>query len=273
MARFKAIRAGQRIPGGSRETRNIFVSVVSAYAPTAKAPPGIQSSFRDKLQTTLDRKPSGGILILLGDFNARVGESSPEDDLWRGVRGQHGVASCNEAGERFLEFCTVNGLTIMNTWFLKKSSQLANWKHPATKQWHMIDYIMMRATQRQLCCDVQVMRGASCWTDHNMIRARVRITLPRSPRPTIKSNVPLAVHLLNDDDRKQAYQHQLDQCLLDHPHDDSSSVGKNWTVLKDCIMTTAEECVGRARRTQPDWFMEARTTLQPLLGAKHHAHT
>ena len=172
----------------------------------------------------------------------------------------------------------------MNTRFTKKSSQLATWKHPATKQWHMIDYIMMRATQRQLCCDVQVMRGASCWTDHNMIRARVRITLPRSPQPTIKSNVPLAVHLLrNDDNRKQAYQHQLDQCLLDHPHDDSSSAGRNWTVLKDCIMTTqqrrlhhdytAEECVGRARRTQPDWFMEARTTLQPLLEAKHHAHT
>ena len=274
MARFKAIRAGQRIPGGSRETRNIFVSVVSAYAPTAKAPPGIQSSFRDELQTTLDRIPSGDILILLGDFNARVGESSPEDDLWRGVRGQHGVGSCNEAGERLLEFCTVNGLTIMNTWFTKKSSQLATWKHPATKQWHMIDYIMIRATQQQLCCDVQVMRGTSCWTDHNMIRVRVRITLPHPPRPTIKSNVPLAVHLLrNDDDRKQAYQHQLVQCLLDHPHDDSSSAGRNWTVLKDCIMTTAEECVGRSRRTQPYWFMEARTTLQPLLEAKHHAHT
>ena len=30
--------------------------------------------------------------------------------------------------------------------------------------------------------------------------------------------------------------------------------------------------MGRARRTQSDWLMEARTTLQPLLEAKHHAH-
>ena len=39
IARLKLSRAGQRRPGGSRETRSSFLSVVSVYAPTAKAPP------------------------------------------------------------------------------------------------------------------------------------------------------------------------------------------------------------------------------------------
>ena len=64
-ARFKAVRAGQRRPGGFREKKDIFVSIVSAYAPTAKAPPGIQSSFRGELQSVLDRIPSSDILLLM----------------------------------------------------------------------------------------------------------------------------------------------------------------------------------------------------------------
>ena len=99
--------------------------IISVYSPTAKAPAGIQSSFRDELQGALNRIPTSDILLLLGDFNARVGKSSLDDELWRGVRGQHGVGSYNEAGEKLLEFCTINNHTIMNTWFTKKPEHLA----------------------------------------------------------------------------------------------------------------------------------------------------
>ena len=57
--------------------------------------------------------------------SARVGCSVADGDVWRGVRGQHGVGCCNEAGEMFLEFCAVNQFTIMNTGFTKKSIHLA----------------------------------------------------------------------------------------------------------------------------------------------------
>ena len=45
MARLKVARAGQRRPGCARETSNTYVSVVSAYAPTAKAPSGVKAKF------------------------------------------------------------------------------------------------------------------------------------------------------------------------------------------------------------------------------------
>lgn len=34
------------------------------------------------------------------------------------------VRQCNEAGERFLEFCALNQFTIRNTWFEKKQRHL-----------------------------------------------------------------------------------------------------------------------------------------------------
>ena len=74
-----------------------------------------------------------------------------------GVRGAHGVGRYNEAGEELLELCNFNQLTVMNTWFEKKQHHLTTWKHPVTKKSHKIDYVIMRANQRVLCVDVQVM--------------------------------------------------------------------------------------------------------------------
>ena len=138
--RLRTTRVGQRWLGGPRETRNTYVSVISAYAPTARAPLGIMTKFMEDLQDAVDKTPVSDVLLLLGDFSSHVGCSAAGDALWKGVRGRHGIGTCNEAGERLLEFCVVNQLTIMNTWFAKKAIHLATWKHPATKQLHMIDY-------------------------------------------------------------------------------------------------------------------------------------
>ena len=86
MARLKVVHRGQRRPGGSRETSNTYLSIVSTYAPTAKAPPGIKTKFVYELQDTLDSVPHNDILILLGDFNARVGKCEFEEDIWGQVR-------------------------------------------------------------------------------------------------------------------------------------------------------------------------------------------
>ena len=95
-----------------RETSSTHMSVVSACDPTAKAPLGVKTKFFDDLQDALDR-------VLAGDFNACVGKREGDSDVWREVRGKHGVGSCNEAGTRLLEFFAVNDLTIMNTWLEK----------------------------------------------------------------------------------------------------------------------------------------------------------
>ena len=46
--------------------------------------------------------------------------------------------------------------------------------------------------------------------------------------------------------------------LDDQPED-------NWERLKKCIVEAAEECLGRARKRQPDWFLDATDALMPLV--------
>ena len=149
-AKLKRVGKGQRKHGGSRETSNMFVSIVCAYAPTARAPPGVKVQFCSDLQVTLDQIPQNDILVVVGDFNARVGVLKPGEDSWHGVIGKHGLDERNMAGEEFLQFCAVNQLTVMNTWFQKKDIYFGTWMHPATKKHHMIDLIAMRAAQSLL---------------------------------------------------------------------------------------------------------------------------
>lgn len=171
-ARMKWVGKRQRRHGSSRETSDTFLSVVCAYAPTAKAP-GMKAKFCSDLQDTLDQIPQNDILVVLSDFSARVGVLKQSDGLWHEVIGKHGLDERNLAGENFLQFCAVNQLTVMNTWFQKRNIYFGTWMHPATKKHHMIDLIVMRATQR-VCC--KAMRGANCWTDHKMVRAKSTFT-------------------------------------------------------------------------------------------------
>ena len=47
--------------------------------------------------------------------------------------GRHELDERNEAGEELLQLCAMNQLTVMNTWFKKKSVRYGTWTHPTTR--------------------------------------------------------------------------------------------------------------------------------------------
>ena len=219
-----------------------------AYEPTAKTPPSINLKFYDDLQDTIDRIPHNDILVMLGDFNARVGVLDTGNNLWQGVIGKHGLSERNFVGEEFLEFCALNQFSIMNTWFQKKKIYQGTWTHPATKKCHMIEFVVMRAEQRVVGRDVQVMRGANCWTDHKLVRAKLKVTVPHSAKREEKISLPFAIHKLKTPAKRDEYCEVLEQHLLARPLRAGDSTECNWDALKSCIVSAAEEVVGRGKR-------------------------
>ena len=105
MARLQWVDQGQRKSGNSRKSPDMSVSAVCVHAPTARAPAGVKSRFLGDLQDTLDKVPQNDVLVLLGDFNARVGVLKLGEVEWQGVVGKHGLGERNEAGEEFMQFC------------------------------------------------------------------------------------------------------------------------------------------------------------------------
>ena len=81
-------------------------------------------------------------LFVLGDFNARVGQ---DHTLLKGIIGKQGVGSCNANGLHLLGLCAENDLAISNTFFRLQNRQKTTGKHPRSKHWTILDYILTRS--------------------------------------------------------------------------------------------------------------------------------
>ena len=139
---------------------------VSAYAPTMTNPDEVKSKFYDDLDSVISAAPRTDKLILLGDFNARVGT---DHQTWEGVIGSEGVGKCNSNGLLRLRKRAEHELLITNTFFRLSTHRKTTWMHSGSKHWHLIDYVIVRRKDRQ---DVRVnktMCGADCWTDHRLV--------------------------------------------------------------------------------------------------------
>ena len=136
----------------------------------------------------------------------------------------------------------------------------------------MIDYILMRGGQRVMCTDVQVMRGASCWTDHYLVRMKLKLGLAQRKRISTQ-RLPLAVYTLHNREKRDAYDHKLNDLLNENPHNHDPIAVQNWGTLKQCIVSVTEAVLGRGKKRQPDWFLESEEKLLPLVKAKEVAHS
>ena len=117
------------------------ITLVSVYALTLSATSDAKDEFYEKLASIIRSIASTEQLIILGDFNARVGADC---DSWPSCLGPFGVGKLNENGQRLLELCTFLNLCITNSFFKTKPQHKVSWSHPRSKHWHQLDLIMVR---------------------------------------------------------------------------------------------------------------------------------
>ena len=77
--------------------RSEYATVISPCAPTLKSDEETKDQFYDSLIDTPSRINRTDKVILLGDFNARVGRYI---EMWPGVLCRHGVGNLNSNGLR-----------------------------------------------------------------------------------------------------------------------------------------------------------------------------
>ena len=78
--------------------------------------------FNEDLQDLLELTPKKDVLLMIGDWNTKVGSQEIP-----GVTGEFGLGAQNEARQRLIEFCQENTLVIANTIFQKHKSRLYTW--------------------------------------------------------------------------------------------------------------------------------------------------
>lgn len=242
------------------------VTLVSVYAPTLAATPEAKDEFYENLAATVRNIPSTEQLVLLGDFNARVGA---DHDSWPSCLGQFGVGKLNENGQRLLEFCTYHNLCITNSYFQTKPQHKVSWRHPRSKHWHQLDLILTRRTSLKNVILTRSYQSADCDTDHSLVCCKFRIQPKKFHRTRQQGKARIDISRMAQPELVEQFATAFEKELGDVQPEESAT--KKWEVLRNTIHRTALVTFGKKTPKSHDWFDAKTTEMTPAIEAKRAA--
>ncbi|KAJ3593132.1 hypothetical protein NHX12_005469 [Muraenolepis orangiensis] len=116
---------------------NPVTTVMSVYSPTNAAPVEDVEKFYDELRTAIHHVPAHNFLVILGDFNARLG---PEDAPFT----YHN--NTNRNGEYLSALLMEHELLAANTLFRKRMGKRWTFQDRASGMLRQLDYILAPTT-------------------------------------------------------------------------------------------------------------------------------
>ena len=215
-------------------------TILSLYAPDIAKPKEIREEFYEELQNIVSQIPKENLLIMLGDLNARVGNTPVP-----GIKQRFNESVANENGDLLTNFCSMNSLRINNTFFDHK------WRHKITwgnsrGQVSMIDYVITnRNVHPTQILDVRSYRTADIGSDHSLVIAKLRASaqLTKKPRPELISKFNLEA--FQNESIKHLYKNRLSEKLQEMTSTPSESPDRQWENIQECITRAAEEALGK----------------------------
>lgn len=236
--------------------------IISIYAPDINKPKAEIDIFYQDLQTALDDIPKEDEIMILGDFNARIG-----DEVIPGIKNRFNEETINTNGELMLQLCTQNELRINNTFYPHKPQHKYTFENTRGQK-SMIDYIITnRNIHPRRIQDVRTLASANAGTNHHLIMAKIRITTQKfCSRPTEQIS-KLNIESLNDNSVKYLYQRRLKEKITTNNIREDDDIETAWTKLRTNILGAAEEALGRrivrkgGRPNTKPWFKQEVKTL------------
>ncbi|BHF73369.1 hypothetical protein SprV_0401645000 [Sparganum proliferum] len=221
-------------------------------------------------------------LIVLGDFNARVGT---DHATWRGVLGAHGLRGSNDNGLLLLRTCAEHRLILTNTFCCLPEREKATWRNPRSRQWHLLDYVLVRRPDQRDVLVIKAIEGADGWTDHRLVISKMHIRLqprrrPQGKRPPGKLDIALLFLPDNHLHFSKELARRLDNLPVAAAADaatadaaaENAFVENRWCQMRDTVQSTALAVLVRARRQHQDWFDDNDAAISNPLDEKNRLH-
>jgi len=242
------------------------LTLISAYAPTLCSDNEDKDRFYDELSGLTSTIPASEGIVILGDFNARVGA---DHESWNPTIGKFGIGLINDNGQRLLEMCAYHQLCITNTFFCNKPHRRVSWRHPRSGRWHQLDLIVTRKAQLNSVLNTRSYHSADCNTDHSLVCSTLH--LRAKPFHTARQKMTPKINTARTKNPQlcEEFRSALDTALLNCPSENSTRI---WDFIQKATYKTAMDSFGKKQRKQEDWFEENYEILAPLLEAKRKAY-
>jgi hypothetical protein len=252
----------------------ITMTLLVVYSPvnsTNKPTSDICDQFYFDLQRTVGSVPASDMLLVVGDMNARVGQSnhlsSPQ------TVGPFTTDICNENGERLFDFCLSNNLVITNSFFQHLKIHQTSWKHPATKEWHTLDYTLVNKSFRSSVEDVRFHRKPTgiIGTDHHLMRIKIKFHLRSRRKTPATKAIILDKSKLKNDVVISAFQNELSTKMKLTNDDNDIDVNVKYEQFVDTLKHTANTHLKSDAKTKHNkpWLTDEIMKLSEAKGAAY----
>ncbi|XP_038073007.1 uncharacterized protein LOC119741328 [Patiria miniata] len=235
-------------------TESGYLSLLSVYAPTLQTDEDVKDSFYRLLEDEVRHVPARDSLLVLEDFNARVGNDYGN---WPDCHGNQGVGRMNNNGQRVLELCVAQRLCVTNTYFAGRISHKTTWQHPRSRHWHQLDLVLCRRSLLKEVLHTRAIRSADGDTDHCLVLCKIRTFLKKLHKS------------------QQAGRKRIDREGVKNPEKVNSflkavseSGGEDWEDISSIVYEQALRHFGSQPRNGKDWFTK---DLLPLVEDKRKA--
>ena len=250
------------------------LTVIQVYAPTSDYQDEEVESFYDELEECIKEAPKKDILIVMGDWNAKVGEDAY--DQWAGASGRFGIGETNERGIRLLEFASSHKLTLANTLFPHKTSRKTTWHSPDNKTHSQIDYILFPERFKSSInkAKTRTFPGADIGSDHDMVLMTIKLKLKKNRRQ-INPRIRYDLEKLRDPNIVELFKANVGGkfAALTLIHDNIDSLTDT---IKTVLHETATEILGNKRKKIKPWvtddilnLCDTRRELKKKKGTNH----
>lgn len=216
-------------------------------------------SKKIKIFLEITKIGNGRELIILGDFNGRVGRRTNHK-----VVGPHGEINLNDNGERIIEICESHLLKLTNDFYKHKDIHKYTWTQPTRNLKSIIDYVIVKQTTLQIN-DVRPYRGITCGSDHYLVKAKIIFPFRRDKREEPNRNYEHTERIeskrynldsLTTESTRQLYHKRLDEKLISITQ--KNSVEEVYANILSSLHSAAEEALGSRTQVQSNniWWNE-----------------
>jgi len=233
------------------------ITILGVYAVNDDTLANNKDKFFESLHCEINKISGTREIIILGDLNSRTGMKQHNK-----VVGQYGEPTKNDNGCRLITLCEQNELKITNGFYQHRDIHKYTWTQNTRRLKSIIDYLIIKQKSRLLVTDVRVYRGATCGSDHHLLKAKIALGIDKTQtkEKIIEAEsideIRYNVDSLEQESVRDLYKRRLDQKLELKQFNNNE---EHYNHIKTCLHDAAREalgCIEKEKKKQPYWWDE-----------------